>query len=75
MITGIYKNHENQEVITISLNNKRLYANFNNQSLFLLEPTSKNKFENIWEGNKFDFQLKNELIFEANGKQIKFYKF
>ena len=75
MITGIYKSHENQEAITISLNNKRLYANFNNQSLFLLEPTSKNKFENIWEGNKFDFQLKNELIFEANGKQIKFYKF
>ncbi|MBJ2124105.1 serine hydrolase [Flavobacterium sp. IB48] len=75
MITGIYKNHENQEVITISLNNKRLYANFNNQSLFLLEPTSKNEFENIWEGNKFDFQLKNELIFEANGKQIKFYRF
>ncbi|WP_286968605.1 serine hydrolase domain-containing protein [Flavobacterium sp. UBA4854] len=75
MITGIYKSHKNQEIITISLNNKRLYANFNNQSLFLLEPTSKNKFENIWEGNKFDFQLKNELIFEANGKQIKFYKF
>lgn len=75
MITGIYKSDENREAITISLNNKRLYANFNNQSLFLLEPTSKNKFENIWEGNKFDFQLKNELIFEANGKQIKFYKF
>ncbi len=73
-ITGTYKNSENKQEITISLNNKRLYANFSNESLFLLEPTSKNKFENIWEGNKFDFQIKNEMIFEANGKQIKFFK-
>lgn len=73
-IVGTYKSPDSQQKITISINNKRLYANFTNQSLFLLEPLSKNKFENIWEGNKFDFGLKNEIIFEANGKQIKFYK-
>ncbi|MFC0777384.1 serine hydrolase domain-containing protein [Flavobacterium sp. HJSW_4] len=73
-IVGTYKSPDSQQKIIISINNKRLYANFTNQSLFLLEPLSKNKFENIWEGNKFDFGLKNEIIFEANGKQIKFYK-
>lgn len=73
-ITGIYKNPTGKEEITITVNNKRLYANFSNQSLFLLEPVSKDKFENIWEGNKIEFQLPNEMIFEADGKQFKFLK-
>lgn len=73
-IAGTYKNPKNQQEITITINNKRLYANFRNQSLFLLEPVSKDKFENIWEGNKIDFQLLNEMTFEADGEKLKFLK-
>lgn len=73
-ISGIYKSSDNQEEITITISNKRLFANFSNQSLFLLEPVSKDKFENIWEGNKIKFQSPNEMIFEADGKQFKFLK-
>ncbi|RED27223.1 CubicO group peptidase (beta-lactamase class C family) [Flavobacterium cutihirudinis] len=73
-IAGTYKNPKNQQEITITINNKRLYANFRNQSLFLLEPVSKDKFENIWEGNKIDFQLPNEMTFEADGEKLKFLK-
>jgi D-alanyl-D-alanine carboxypeptidase len=61
-------------MINITKNNKRLFANFNNQSLFLIEPIEKNKFENIWEGNKIEFMSNNEMIFQENGNTFNFFK-
>ncbi|WP_394774092.1 serine hydrolase domain-containing protein [Flavobacterium sp.] len=72
---GDYKSSAYSKVITITKVNKRLFANFSNQSLFLIEPIEKGKFENIWEGNKIEFIPNNkELIFEENGKKFRFSK-
>lgn len=71
---GDYKNPDYPKVISITKNNNRLFANFSNQSLFLIEPTKKDKFENIWEGNNFEFTASKEMIFQEHGKRYIFFK-
>lgn len=71
---GDYKSSDYSKIISITKNNKRLFANLSNQSPFLIEPVEINKFENIWEGNKIEFTSNNEMIFYEYGFKYKFSK-
>lgn len=72
---GEYSSPKYQNTIKISKNNTMLFAQLNNQSQFLIEPIEKDKFENIWEGNKIEFKPNNnEMIFEENGNKFTFSK-
>lgn len=65
---GEYSSSKYQKTIKISKDNTKLFAQINNQTQFLIEPIEKDKFENIWEGNKIEFKPNNrEIFFEENG--------
>lgn len=60
---GEYSSSKYQKTIKISKNSTKLFAQINNQTQFLIEPIEKDKFENIWEGNKIEFKPNNKEIF------------
>lgn len=65
---GEYSSSTYQKTIKISKDKTMLFAQINNQTQFLIEPIEKDKFENIWEGNKIEFKPNNrEIFFEENG--------
>jgi hypothetical protein len=72
---GEYWSLKYQKTIQISKDNTMLFFQTNNQTQFLIEPIEKDKFENIWEGNKFEFKPNNkEMIFEEYGVKYTFFK-
>ena len=72
---GEYSSSKYQKTIKIEKDNTKLFAQINNQTQFLIEPIEKDKFENIWEGNKIEFKPNNkEMFFEENGVRYTFSK-
>lgn len=72
---GDYTSLSYPRTIAITKNSTNLQANFNEESVLSIEPVEKNKFENLWEGIKFEFNPDTkEMIFEENGQKFIFSK-
>jgi D-alanyl-D-alanine carboxypeptidase len=72
---GDYTSLSYPRTIAITKNNANVLANFSDESVLSVEPVEKNKFENLWEGNKIEFKPDTkEMIYEENGQKFIFSK-